>query len=85
MKILLLDASGFIGKHIQKKDINLTSSTITIKDYKNGTTYTGFFDSDEYKEEVKRALSKIKANDHYIGGQSTPSHPTVLSNNTSKR
>ncbi|KIM07404.1 MAG: hypothetical protein KU38_10540 [Sulfurovum sp. FS08-3] len=59
--------------NIQKKDIDLTSSAITIKDYKNGTTYTGFFDSDEHKEEVKRAISKIKANDYYIGGQSTPS------------
>jgi len=58
--------------HIQKKDIDLKHNTITISDLKNGSTYTGFFSDDQFKEEVRVAISMIGVNDYYIGGKATP-------------
>jgi len=59
--------------HIQKKDIDLKHNKITIKDFKNNSTYTGFFSDDNYLEEVKKSISKISVNDYYIGRKSIPS------------
>jgi len=54
--------------NIKKKDIDLVHNKITIKDLKNGSTYTGFFSDDEYIEEVRESISTIGVNDYYIGG-----------------
>ncbi|MEA2027728.1 MAG: site-specific integrase, partial [Campylobacterota bacterium] len=56
---------------IQKKDIDLEHEKITIKDLKNGSTYTGFFSDEVYLNEVKEAINNLKANDYYIGGNET--------------
>jgi integrase len=50
---------------VQKKDINLTTGTITLYNTKTKTTYTGFLQSDLI-EQLKEYLSKLKANDYLI-------------------
>jgi len=56
---------------IQKKDIDIEHEKITIKDLKNGSTYTGFFSDDVYLHDVKEAIHNLRANDYYIGGKAT--------------
>jgi len=57
--------------NIQKKDIDLKYNKITIKDLKNSSTYTGFFSSNMYMQEVGESISKIGVNDYYVGSKST--------------
>lgn len=52
--------------NIKKKDIDIKHNKITIKDLKNGSTYTGFFSDEFFKSEVKKSISKLNANDYYI-------------------
>ncbi len=52
--------------NIKKKDINLKQDAITIKDFKNDSTYTGFFNDGSYKKEVQAVVSTLKANDNFI-------------------
>lgn len=55
--------------HIQKKDINLNSNSVTVTDIKSGGTYTGFYD-DDYKQELSDHIKRLKVNDYLIGGNS---------------
>ncbi len=50
---------------VQKKDINLTTGTITLYNTKTKTTYTGFL-QDDLMEVLKEYLTKLKANDYLI-------------------
>lgn len=50
---------------VQKKDINLTSGTITLYNTKTKTTYTGFL-QDDLIELLKEYLPKLKINDYLI-------------------
>jgi integrase len=52
--------------NVQKKDINLTSNSITLLDTKNGLTYSGFFDN-ETKEHLSTILPSLNLNDYVIG------------------
>jgi len=56
--------------HIQKKDIRLSNSSVTIQDLKSGGTYTGFYD-DDYKNELADHIKHLKPNDYVVGGKST--------------
>jgi len=51
--------------HIQKKDINLTSGTVTLKNLKTSSTYTGYLQN-EFLESIKEYLGKLKANDFVV-------------------
>lgn len=48
--------------NIKKKDINFMQNTITLKDFKNNTTYTGFL-SPSINQLVLNFVKDIKAND----------------------
>jgi integrase len=48
--------------NITKKDINFTQSTITLKDFKNNTTYTGFI-SQSLNQLLLNFVKDLKAND----------------------
>ncbi len=50
---------------IQKKDINLATNTITLKDLKNNDTYKGFL-SDEICEILESMIDNLKANDYIV-------------------
>lgn len=50
---------------IQKKDINLTSGTVTIKNFKTKNTYTGYL-QDEFLESIKEYLKSLSANDYLV-------------------
>lgn len=56
--------------HIQKKDIDITTNTITLYDLKNKDTYKGFL-TEEVKSLLKPLLYKLKANDYIIGTSDT--------------
>lgn len=51
--------------HLTKKDFNLSSETVTIKNFKTNDTYTGFL-RNETMEQLQELLPKIKANDFVI-------------------
>ena len=51
--------------NIQKKHINLGSRTITLKDYKNDTTYNGFI-TDDIADIIKNKLDILNANDYIL-------------------
>ncbi len=51
--------------HIQKKDINLNSNSITLNDLKSNKTYTGFYD-DKYKAELREYTHHLRANDYVV-------------------
>lgn len=57
--------------NIKKKDINFNHNTITLKDFKNDSTYTGFF-NDELKVLLLRYTQNLKLNDSlFTLGQTT--------------
>jgi len=56
---------------IQKKDIDLNSGTIKLKDFKNNSTYTGFINNNLYSL-LDDLLPKLKANDYILSGNSEP-------------
>ena len=64
--------------HIQKKDINLNSSSVTVHDLKSGGTYTGFYD-DDYKTELTDHIGHLKANDYVVGGSDTKTAARTIS------
>ena len=47
--------------NITKKDINFTNNTITLKDFKNNTTYTGFINKD-LSQMLQIYVKALKAN-----------------------
>lgn len=51
--------------HIQKKDINLSSGTVTLKNLKTKNTYTGYLQK-ELLEHIKEYLQKLNINDYLI-------------------
>ncbi|RUM45485.1 MAG: site-specific integrase [Hydrogenimonas sp.] len=56
---------------IQKKDIDLDSGTVKLKDFKNDSTYTGFINNRLYHL-LANLLPKLKANDYVLSGNSEP-------------
>lgn len=50
---------------IQKKDIDISNEAITLKDFKNNTTYKGFI-SDELYPLLKAHIEPLKQNDYLI-------------------
>lgn len=63
--------------HIQKKDIDLSTSSITLHDLKNRDTYKGFL-TDDVKMIIKPLLYKLKANDYIIGSSDTKYTPRQI-------
>jgi len=57
--------------HIQRKDIDLRHNKVTIKDLKNDSTYTGFF-NDAFKQEFLTVIEPLSPNDYCVGGRQTP-------------
>ncbi len=51
--------------HIQKKDINLLSGTVTLKNIKTKNTYTGYLQK-ELLSTLKEYLQKLSINDYLI-------------------
>lgn len=51
--------------HIQKKDINLSSGTVTLHNLKTKNTYTGYLQTDLI-EVLKEYLTTLKVNDYLI-------------------
>ena len=51
--------------HIKKKDINLSSGTVTLNNLKTGNTYTGYLQK-ELINILKEYLSNLKVNDFVI-------------------
>ena len=56
--------------NIKKKDIALHNDTVTLKDFKKDSTYTGFI-NDDTKALLCKILSRLKANDFIIGEKSS--------------
>jgi integrase len=54
--------------NIQKKDINLENGTITLKDLKTNTTYTGFL-SEDLHEQLEKIYEQLKPNSYIVGGE----------------
>lgn len=52
--------------NIRKYDIDTKHNTIRIKDFKNGSIYTGYFTDDAYKDKVEKRVSKLKDEDKLI-------------------
>jgi len=50
---------------IHKKDINLDNNSVTLKDHKNNSSYTGYYDSN-LKELLKLHISTMEPNDLII-------------------
>ena len=65
---LSLSTGARVGSviNIKKKDINIQSNYITIKDFKNNKTYNGFISDDELKEVLENRMKRLKANDNII-------------------
>ncbi len=53
--------------NIQKKDMNLDNGTITLKDLKTNTTYTGFI-SDEIVQLLEKQNGTLSPNSYIVGG-----------------
>ncbi|MCX6052653.1 MAG: site-specific integrase [Campylobacterales bacterium] len=51
---------------IQKKDINVASGTVTLKNFKTKGTYTGHLQK-EFLESIKEHLQKLSVNDYVVG------------------
>jgi len=65
---LSLSTGGRIGTvtEIKKKDINLNTHTITLKDFKNTRTYKGFIGDDELHAILEKRIKSLKANDYIL-------------------
>ncbi len=63
-----LSTGGRIGTvtELKKKDINLNTNTITLKDFKNTRTYKGYISDDELKNILQERLKSLKANDYVL-------------------
>ena len=64
--------------NIKKIDLDLQRNSISLKDFKNDKTYTGFID-DELKATLKDLTRSLKPNNYIIGGQTTPLSANALS------
>ena len=65
---LSLSTGARIGTvtEIRKKDINLSTNSITLRDFKNIKTYKGFIGDDELKNVLIKRTKKLKANDYVL-------------------
>lgn len=63
--------------NIRKKDIKLSDGTVTITDFKNDSTYTGFL-NDSTVEMIKPILSIMKPMDCVIGRSNEPKHRSSI-------
>ena len=65
---LSLSTGGRIGTitKLKKKDINFTTNTITLKDFKNTRTYKGYISDAELKEFLQERIKNLKANDYIL-------------------
>lgn len=61
--------------HIQKKDINLASGTVTLKNLKTKSTYTGYLQK-EFLASIKEYLQSLKINDYVVSFEDA--HDTKL-------
>lgn len=61
--------------HVQKKDINLSSRTITLKNLKTKKTYTGYLQK-EFLESIREYLKELNINDYVVSFEDT--HDTKL-------
>lgn len=64
--------------NIRKSDVNIADATVTIKDFKNDSTYTGFL-NDGVIEILKPILKIIKPMDCVIGRSNKPKDRTNIS------
>ncbi len=64
--------------NIRKLDLDLERNSVTLKDFKNNDTYTGFI-NDELKTTLKALARTLKATDHIVGGKVTPLSANALS------
>lgn len=53
--------------NIQKKDINLINHMVTLKDFKNDSTYIGFL-TDELADKIEIYIQNMEPNDYIIHG-----------------
>jgi len=56
--------------NIQKKDINIKNQSVTLKDLKNNSTYTGFL-TDDVVQLLNDKLNKLSVNSYIVGGTTT--------------
>ena len=65
---LSLSTGGRIGTvtELKKKDINLNTNSITLKDFKNTRTYKGFIGDEELRDVLKERIKTLKANDYIL-------------------
>lgn len=61
--------------HIQKKDINLASGTVTLKNHKTKSTYTGYLQK-EFLESIREYLRELNINDYVVSFEDA--HDTKL-------
>ncbi|MDP3301960.1 MAG: site-specific integrase [Sulfuricurvum sp.] len=61
--------------HIQKKDINLASGTVTLKNLKTKSTYTGYLQK-EFLASMKEYLQSLNINDYVVSFEDA--HDTKL-------
>ena len=64
--------------NIQKIDLNLKNSTVTLKDFKNNDTYKGFID-DALKHNLGGIVKGLTPHDYIIGGKATKLSANALS------
>ncbi len=55
--------------NIQKKDINLSNGTVTLKNLKTDKTYTGYLQQ-EFLESIKEYLKTLSINDYVVSYES---------------
>lgn len=65
--------------NIQKKDVNITNKTVTLKDIKNNSTYKGFL-NDDFSKHLKEYLNTLEINDYVVGATDTKYATTTLQN-----
>lgn len=63
--------------NIKKKDINLSTGTITIKNFKTDETYTGFI-HDSLKYALEKRIHNLRPIDCIIGGNPEPKHRSSI-------
>jgi len=51
--------------HIQKKDINLTDGTVTLKNLKTSNTYSGYLQK-EFLESIRAYIQELSINDYLV-------------------
>jgi integrase len=56
--------------HIQKKDINISNSSLVLHDLKSSSTYTGFI-GENLKAILSPILREMQPNDYIVGGKDT--------------